>query len=123
MNKIVEALRNGMVQKLIVGKIGTGVIAAKTGGYIAVPIDTNHLLLKSIEITCNKNTEFFVQFFEEAAMENSRYNSGTVTKECYDVLDLPFVDKDESYMMHMYIENTSDFDAEYAIEVRGIRMK
>lgn len=124
MNKILRALREGMRQKLIIGSIDTtGMVAPQTSMYVPVPIGFDKILLKSVEVTCSKNTEFRVEFFEEVAMRNSRYNSGNVMEENYDVLDLPYMDKEETETMHFFIHNLSDFDAEYSIEVRGISMK
>lgn len=124
MNKIIEALRKGMVQKLIIGQAASqGEIMAGMSRLIPVDIHTNKLLLKSVEVTCSKGIEFRVEFFEEANMSNSRYNSGIVSRENYDVLDLPYVDKEEQNMMYFNITNESDFDAEFTIEVRGVEMK
>jgi hypothetical protein len=123
MNRIIEALREGMKSKLIIGTADTPSIPAH--GELAVPVDVtvSRLLLKSIEVTCSKNTEFRVEFFEESEMLNSRYNSGIVQQEGYDVLDLPYMDKEESNQMYFLITNESDYDATYSIEVRGIAMK
>lgn len=124
MNKIIEALRKGMVQKLVIGSAETqGEIIAGQSRLVPVDIQTDKLLLKSIEVTCSKGIEFRVEFFEEATMVNSRYNSGIVSRENYDVLDLPYVDKEEQNMMYVYITNESDFDASFTIEVRGVEMK
>lgn len=123
MNKIVQMLREGMKQKLIIGSGAVETVAPGASVYVAVPITVDSLLLKSIEVTCSKNTSFISEFFESAEMNNSRYNSGKVTGENYDVLDLPFVDKDETQTMHFMIHNTSEFESSYTIEVRGIGMK
>lgn len=123
MNKIIQALRQGMQQKLIIGNASSPVIPIGESLYVAVNIGIDKILLKSVEVTCNKNTEFRVEFFEEQAMTNSRYNSGNVTQENYDVLDLPYIDKDETQVMHFLIHNLSNFETEYTLEVRGISMK
>lgn len=112
-----------MQQKLIIGNASSPVIPIGESLYVAVNIGIDKMLLKSVEVTCNKNTEFRVEFFEEQAMTNSRYNSGNVTQENYDVLDLPYIDKDETQVMHFLIHNLSNFETEYTLEVRGISMK
>lgn len=124
MNRIIEAIREGMKSKLIVGTADTQVpIPARSDLMIPVSIGVNKLLLKSIEVTCSKNTEFRVEFFESLTSTNSRYNSGSVVQESYDVLDLPYVDQDESGSMYFIVHNDSDYEADYHIEVRGIAMK
>lgn len=123
MNKIIQALREGMIQKLIIGNASIEDVDSKTSVYVPVHIKTNKLLLKSIEVTANKNIPFYVEFFEEKDMKNSRYNSGIVTLENYDVLDLPFIDKDETETMHVRIHNNGDSAASFTIEVRGVSLK
>lgn len=124
MNRIIEALREGMKSKLIVGAADTpSPIPAKESLMIPVDITTSRLLLKSVEVTCSKNSDFRVEFFEESTLLNSRYNSGIVSQENYDVLDLPYVDKEGTTNMYFVIHNESDFEASYHIEVRGLAMK
>lgn len=124
MNKIIDALRKGMIQSLVIGTAATTTpLAARSSIMIPVNINSNRLLLKSVEVTCSKGIEFRVEFFEESAMTNSRYNSGVVTRENYDVLDLPYIDKEETARMYFYISNESDFEADFTIEVRGMEMK
>ena len=124
MNRIIQALREGMQSKLLIGTADTQTpLLAGAERIIPVAIGVNRMLLKSIEVTCSKNTEFRVEFFEEATAVNSRYNSGIVMQESYDVLDLPYIDKDNTEQMYFLIRNESDFEADYHIEVRGIAMK
>lgn len=122
MNKIIQLLREGMVQKLHTATKTTEAIGSKQDALIIVPIAVNQLLLKSIEVTCSKQSSFIVEFFEDSACTNSRYNSGEVSTENYDVLDLPYVDQEQQKQMYFVIHNTSDFDATYTIEVRGIQL-
>lgn len=123
MNRIIDALREGAKSKLIIGTLDTGILPAQSSVMFPVDIQANKLLLKSIEVTGSTNTEFRVEFFEEEAMLHSRYNSGVIVQENYDVLDLPYMNKDEVNLMYVVIHNTSDSDTEYRIEVRGIAMK
>lgn len=123
MNKIIEILRSGFQGKLTIGNATTNSVAAKGSLDCVVPIKTDKLLLKSVEVTANKNIEFRVEFFENTARENSRYNSGNVTQEAYDVLDLPYVDLESQGSMYFTIHNLSDVDASFTIEVRGIELK
>lgn len=123
MNKIIQLLREGLQSRLIVGNAVTGVVLAGTSVDINVPIEVDQILLKSIEVTANKNVEFRVEFFEESTHTNSRYNSGNVTLENYDVLDLPYRDKESQQVMYFRVHNTDTVDAEYTIEVRGIQLK
>lgn len=123
MNKIIQALRQGMVQKLHTATVSVPTINAKDDLLVIVPIGLNQLLIKSIEVTCSKQSTFVVEFFEDSLQSNSRYHSGQVTGENYDVLDLPYVDQEEQGQMYFVLHNTSDFDASYTIEVRGIQLK
>jgi hypothetical protein len=123
MNKIIQLLRDGTQGKLNIGNATTSSVDGGSSVAIEVPIHTNKLLLKSIEVTANKNIDFRVEFFEESTHQNSRYNSGNVAQEVYDVLDLPYVDQEERQMMYFLIHNLSDVEATFTIEVRGIELK
>lgn len=113
----------GMKNKLITGKGQTEVIPAGGSATVLLPIQTNKVLVKSIECVANKQTTFFVEFFEDSTLTNSRYNSGEVSSRCYDNLDLPFVDGEEKQQMYVVIHNTSSFETSYRVEVRGTEMK
>lgn len=123
MNHILEALREGMKNKLIIGKGQTEVVPAGSEQVWFVPLETNKLLVKSIEVVANKQATFYVEFFENSKLEDSRYNSGEVSGRCYDNLDLPFVNGEDTKQMYVVIHNTSTFDTSYRIEVRGTEMK
>lgn len=123
MNRILEALKEGMKNKLITGQGQTDVIPAGGSVTVLVPLKANKVLIKSIDVVANKQTMFYAEFFEDSTLTNSRYNSGEVTSRCYDNLDLPFVDKEEKEQMYVVIHNVSNFDTSYRIEVRGTEMK
>jgi hypothetical protein len=123
MNRIIEALREGSKSRLIVGTASSPTLPAHTQMAIPVSIGVNKLLLKSVEVTCSKQADFRVEFFEEPSQSHSRYNSGIVTGENYDVLDLPYIDQANSGTMYFLVSNESDGDASYTLEVRGIEMK
>ncbi len=112
-----------MKNKLIIGKGQTDVVPAGSEQIWFVPLGTNKLLVKSIEVVANKQATFYVEFFENSKLEDSRYNSGEVAGRCYDNLDLPFVNGDDTKQMYVVIHNTSTFDTSYRIEVRGTEMK
>lgn len=123
MNRILEAMREGMKNKLIIGKGQTAVVPAGSMQVQFVQLETNKLLVKSIEVVANKQATFYVEFFEDSNMQDSRYNSGEVSSRCYDNLDLPFVNGEDTKGMYVVIHNTSTFDTSYRIEVRGTEMK
>lgn len=123
MNKIVQLLRDGTMQRLIIKQGASAEIPAGGSFDLDLPIDLNKILLKSIEVTCSKNTEFRVEFFEEPTRTNSRYSSDIVKQEAYDVLDLPYVDKQETETMYFRIHNTSQYAASFTVEVRGLELK
>ncbi|WP_422661755.1 hypothetical protein ACK8P5_25715 (plasmid) [Paenibacillus sp. EC2-1] len=123
MNKILKMLRGGMQSHLIVADMRGIVIPAKTTVDIDMTTGYNKILLKSIEVSCRKNQDLRVEFFEERLRENSRYNSGNVTQEAYDVLDLPFVDQDGQQQMYLRITNLGSVEAEFDVEIRGLELK
>lgn len=123
MNRILEALREGMKNKLITGQGQTEVIPAGESVTILLPLKANKVLIKSIECVANKQTTYYMEFFEDSTLVNSRYNSGEVTSRCYDNLDLPYVDTEGNEQMYVVIHNTSAFDTSYRLEVRGTEMK
>lgn len=123
MNKIIQLLRDGMMQKLIIARGDSPVIPAGATVDFDIDIQVNKLLLKSIEIRSDKNQDFRVEFFEDINRNNSRYNSGKVTLECYDVLDLPFWDERNVHKMYLRITNLGVSESTYHAEVRGLELK
>ena len=73
-------------------------------------------------MTC-ESKDVIIEFFEEDTLVNSRYNSGNVVLENYDVLELPYVDKEYTETMHLVIHNISDGDAQYTAEIRGFELQ
>lgn len=125
MNKILQTLREGMTQKLIVG---TGATGAVNGGQtipVDIPIEYNKILIKSIEVKCSKNIRFSVAFFENRTDTDPRYDSGLVQHRLIDVLDYAYVDKLDQTKLYMSITNLEDsgINATFNIEVRGLQLK
>lgn len=123
MNRIIDAIREGSKAKLVIAGFDTGEVPGKSSIVCPVDLQEKKVLLKSIEVEASTNTSFRVEFFEEEALLNSRYNSGEVSHENYDVLDLPFINKEDKTMMYVVVYNTSDSTSRYHIEVRGTALK
>lgn len=123
MNKIIKALRDGTVSKMVEGIATSDEVMPKTSMLLEVPIETNRFLFKSVEVIPNKSIPFRVEFFESKSAILARYNSGIVTARCYDVLDLPYEDKDAKGMVYFVIHNTSDYAATFTAIARGLLLK
>jgi hypothetical protein len=124
MNRIIQLLRAGFIPQMI--EVSGDIENVPAGQYLDGSVDVGYekLAISSIEVTCDKNANFIVEFFEEAARTNSRYNSGEVTLENYDQINnLPYRDKEGTTFMYFRIHNLSNVPCSYHIEVRGTPLK
>lgn len=123
MNKIVEATRIGNITKLIQARAPvTGIAGGDTGSAFA-DLEINKMLVKSIEVNCNKNIRFSVLIYEEGT--TPWYVSGVVDGRLLDVLDFPYVAPVGTTSMKVMIQNIEDPSviADFSIEVRGFELR
>lgn len=123
MNKIIQVLREGAKPKLVAAVGEALSVPPRTKALVDLDLGANKLLLKSIEVKSNKQTDLFVEFFEDSGRTDSHYNSGIVSARVYDILDLPYKDFNSQEKMYITISNESDYEASYQIEVRGTELK
>lgn len=123
MNKTVKMLREGLVYKLHVSLSEPILVPAGETRYHFVPLPFSKMNIQSIEVTCNKQTRFMVELFEDDTLSDSQYNSGEVTNRLLDVLNYSYIDKMGTDKLHMTIRNVDAVDATYTVEVRGFQLK
>jgi len=125
MNKILQTLREGMTQKLIVGTSTTGAINGGQTLAVDVPIEYSKILIKSIQVKCSKNIRFTVSFVEDRNDIEAQYHSGTAQHRLLDVLDYAYIDKRGQNLLYLNISNLEDagVNATFSVEIRGLQLK
>ena len=123
MNKVIKALRDGMVQSVVKGELVSINIPAGSDLLVAVPMGASRFMLTSLDVVSNKDTEFYVEIFEADDKSKSFYNSGIVQGRNYDLIDMVYIDSKEQDNCYISIMNSSPFDAEFEINIRGYLMK
>ena len=123
MNKIIKALRDGMVQSVVTGELTSLYIPAGSDLLVAVPMGASKFMLTSLDVVSNKDTEFYVEIFEADDKDKSFYNSGIVQGRNYDLIDMVYIDSKGQDNCYINIANTSSFDADFEINIRGYLMK
>ena len=123
MNKVIKALRDGMVQSVVSGELTTEIIPAGSDLLVAVPMGTSKFMLTSLDVTAQKDIEFYVEMFESTAKEKSFYNSGISQGRNYDLIDMIYIDAESLDQCYVSITNSSSYDAKFDISIRGYLMK
>lgn len=123
MNKTVKMLRDGLLYKLHIAISDPIMVPAGEERYHFVQLPFSKINIQSLEVNCNKQTRFAVEFFEDTTLTDSQYNSGEVSGRLLDVLSYSYVDKEETDKLHLLIRNLDVVDATYTVEVRGFQLK
>lgn len=123
MNKVIKALRDGMVASVVSGSTTTGLVPAGSDILVAVPMGANKFMLTSLDVKASKDIDFFTEVFEDSTKQKSYYHSGITTGRNYDLLDMIYIDGESSEQCYVNITNGSEYDSEFEISIRGYLMK
>ena len=123
MNKVIKALRDGMVASVVSGSTTTGLVPAGSDILVAVPMGASKFMLTSLDVTASKSVDSFTEVFEDSSKQKSYYNSGITVGRNYDLLDMIYVDGEGKDQCYINITNGSEFDSEFEISIRGYLMK
>ena len=73
MNKVIKALRDGMVASVVSGTATTELVPAGSDILVAVPMGASKFMLTSIDVVANKDIDFFTEVFEDSSKQKSFY--------------------------------------------------
>ena len=112
------------ISKIITFKHEETAVALESGSQVSLPIETNtgKLILKTIYIKSLEGAAIDVEIVSSTDNENSFlfYRNAITTHELYDVVDIPYMDEDETNKLHLVLRNRGNIEAPYSIRISAL---
>ncbi|WP_427051994.1 hypothetical protein [Paenibacillus sp. TC-CSREp1] len=95
--------------------------------FIHIPMEHPRFMIKTIRVVPTRETNVEVQVLNSAGpspdvlyFNNAQYSTGNFIEGIYDMIDLPYVDIDETSTLHLSLKNLGTDVSHFDIEVTGL---
>lgn len=90
--------------------------------YLSLNMEYNKFDIRTIHVTNDKNVEAIISIFDKKQNGIQIYKS-LREKKTYDILAIPYEDKDTTSSAHVFVENKGNEPALFTIIVKAISLK
>lgn len=98
---------------------------------VSLPIPHPRILIKTIRVTPNIETNVEVQVLDSVDEQNAdilyfndaEHSTGNFKDGIYDMIDIPYEDKDGTQALHVAILNPNSEPVTFAVEVKGMTIR
>lgn len=123
--KLMEEMRKVLLPVSFVHKVEH--VSGGAKALIHIPMEHPRFMIKTIRVVPSRETNVEVHILNSAGptpdvlyFNNAQYSTGNFVEGIYDMIDLPYMDMDETSTLHMSLKNLGTDVAHFDIEVTGL---